>query len=67
MSWFNVGISDKELELRDKFYKRKYGKVKSINERKEYDLLPIIDEADHTDNITDTNIDEVIDYSDLED
>jgi hypothetical protein len=65
MSWFNIGISNKELEQRDKIYKRKYGKeVKSVNERKEFDLLPVIDDPDFKDNEVDTNIDEVIDYSD---
>jgi len=65
MSWFNVGYSEKHLKQMDQVYKKKYGKnIKKISERKEFDLLPVADQEDHNDSITDQNIDDVIDYSD---
>lgn len=65
MSWFNLGISKDELEKQEREFERKYGKVKIVNERKEFDSLPTIDEEIQlNEDISDTNIDQIVDYSD---
>lgn len=65
MSWFNLGVTKEELEQMDREYERKYGKVKKISEVQEYDLLPTPDQGlDQNEEITDTNIDQVVDYED---
>jgi len=65
LSWFNLGISKDELEKQEREFERKYGKVKIVNERKEFDSLPTIDEEIQlNEDISDTNIDQIVDYSD---
>lgn len=65
MSWFNLGVTKEELEQMDREYERKYGKVKKISEVQEYDLLPTPDQGlDQNEEISDTNIDQVVDYED---
>lgn len=68
MSWFNIPYSKKAVEREEKTFQRKYGKVKRISERKEFDLLPIAEDVDFEEGKgLDENIDEKFDYSDFED
>ena len=65
MSWFNLGVTKEQLEQMDREYERKYGKVKKISEIQEYDSLPTPDQGlDQNEEISDTNIDQVVDYED---
>jgi hypothetical protein len=70
MSWFNIPYSKKVIDREEKIIVKKYGKtIKRINEIKEIDSLPVIDDmVDHEDvKSLDENKDEKFDYSDLED
>ena len=70
MSWFNIPYSKKVIEKEEKAIKRRYGKViNRVNESKELDSISILDILDIHDDVKglDDNIDEKIDYSDLED
>lgn len=62
MSWFVLG-SKKVIAREEKSLKKKYGKVKSFNEKNDFESIPTVDNIDglEDDSKTDNNIDESFD------